>query len=121
MKIYEFGYWSHEECPNYLLTCVNDYTPDQFKDLCVDLYKEAYEKAIKENKTDPTNTWVEELIDVVLEKLIVNFGFNELTPDCSFNPFGWGSVNVINSENWEDLPKKDDLYKIRNKLNNLKL
>jgi hypothetical protein len=81
MKIYGFGYWSHEECPRYLLTCVNKYTPEQFADLCSDLYKQVYEES-----EEKWNNTVEDLIAKVLEKLIVNFGFNELTPDCSFNP-----------------------------------
>lgn len=116
MKIYKFGYYTEEESPYCLLTCVNDYTEEQFKNLCADLYVEAY-KEYKESlgewgKEFAVDT-VDNLFNVVLEKLIVKFGFNEIKSDCTFNPFGWDSLE----RNKWTVVKSEDLELIRTKVN----
>ena len=115
MKIYKFGYYSEEESPYRLLTCVNDYTEEQFKELCADLYVEAYKESIEEWGKDFAEHTVDNLFDIVLEKLIVKFGFNEIKPDCTFNPFGWASIE---RNNWTDI-KSEDLELIRIKVKRL--
>lgn len=118
MKIYKFGYYTEEESPYYLLTYVNDYTEEQFKNLCADLYVEAYEEykeSLGEWGKDFAADTVDNLFSVVLEKLIVKFGFNEIKPDCTFNPFGWRSIERNNSI---DIKSKD-LELIRNKIKKL--
>lgn len=119
MKIYKFGYYTEEESPYCLLTCVNDYTEEQFKNLCADLYVEAYVEAYEEYKEfigewdiDFTEDTVDNLFKVVLEKLIVKFGFNKIKPDCTFNPFGWDSIE---RNKWTAV-KSEDLELIRNKV-----
>ena len=118
MKIYNFGYYSDEESHYYLLTCVNNYTEEQFKELCADLYVEAYEEYkefLGEWGKDFAEDTVDNLFDVVLEKLIVKFGFNEIESDCTFNPFGWGSIE---KNNCIDI-KSEDLELIRTKIKRL--
>jgi len=111
MKIYSFGYYSEEGSSYYLLTCVNDYTEEQFKELCADLYVEAFKKSIEEWGKDRADNRVDDLFNTVLETLILNFGFNEIKSNCTFKPFGWASII---ENDWNDIKSKD-LELIRNK------
>lgn len=113
MKIYELGYWSHEEAPKIILSCDNSYTQEQFNDLIIDIIKniEIYEIELYGS----FNFTFEDCLEPVLKSLIDDFGFSIINSDVIFKPFGWGPLN---NDGWvHDIPKNDDIYIIRKALN----
>jgi hypothetical protein len=116
MKIYEIGYWSHEEAPKILLTCDKEYTQEQFNDLVTDIISDiGVNELEKYGKFDSSF----ETVFMSLFETLTEFGFSEIKSDVKLRPFGWASLT---ESDWKhDISETDDINllreKIRNKLN----
>ncbi len=120
MNIYQVGYYSYEESPEYLLKSEKLYTKKQFDDLVSDCYKKAYLTIKKDFEKDENLenmlSKVEHFLEEVIKILKNDFGFKTFNPVCDFMPFGWASVTDY--EDWRDDTKSDTQLKlIRDKIN----
>jgi hypothetical protein len=116
MKIYEIGYWSHDEAPKILLTCDKEYTQEQFNDLVTDIISDIGVKEIEKNGYFDSSF---ESVLLLLYEELQQYGFNEIKADVKLRPFGWASLT---EDDWKHgIPETDDLNilreKIRQKLN----
>jgi hypothetical protein len=78
-KVYEVGYWSHEESPRYLFTNKDEYTQEEFNTIITDIVKEILEKH-KEKKDNYykkiTFEWILEDVIEALKKTMDLLNWN---------------------------------------------
>lgn len=101
MNVYFFGYHTDEECPEVPLIHKEEYTQEQFEEICAKAYKEEAKNAYKGSR-------VSEYFSRVLERLLNEHGFEQLEPIAKFSPFGWAAVNKDSdiSSSWGDRQNK---------------
>lgn len=99
MRYYKIGYWSMEECPHEILTHELDYTTEQFKDLCAQVFASKFNlRSFKESVSDT--------LDDVIETLKTDYGFKSIEVSAEFEPFGW--CNMSSNLDWEDSQNEDN-------------
>jgi uncharacterized protein YejL (UPF0352 family) len=116
-KVYEVGYWSHEESPRYLFTNKDEYTQEEFNTIITDIVKEILEKHKEKKDNYYKEITFEWILKDVIEALKKNYGFVELESNVSFFPFGWASI-ATNEWEWET--SNDDINVLRKALKNKK-
>jgi len=115
MKLYEIGYWSHEESPSFLFTNETNYTQEQFNQVIIDIVKNSKQQVGKDEFLKIT---FENILKDIVEELKVKYKFTIIKAEVSFVPFGWS--NLTNTKGWEWEIGNDDINVLIKALKNEK-
>jgi hypothetical protein len=102
MNIYKFGTHSYEENYHVLLIHDNEYSEEEFDEICLSILESLYKRNKELGHTDIT---VDELRGEAIERL-EELGFKPLKEKVKFSLFGWKQLNDKRSWPTESEEKK---------------